>query len=113
MVFVAGVGSFLADLFAGYGQYMFFTLVIKAAEGVLVAYLIQRFKWKSYYAFAVGALVMVTGYAVTEVILSGTINMFTVGFVVNLNQGLAACLGATLLYPLIKNSWKGFVNEAK
>ncbi|MDR7417523.1 MAG: ECF transporter S component [Armatimonadota bacterium] len=75
-----GVGSALADLSLGYTQYAPFTLIIKGAEGALVAVAAARF-WSGaggtarvaarMAALGLGGLVMVTGYFLAQAFALG------------------------------------------
>lgn len=76
-----GVGSALADLLAGYGQFAPYTLVIKGVEGLLVGLIAWRVLRRDiaagpWIAGAVGAAlvggaVMVAGYYLAEAYLLG------------------------------------------
>lgn len=64
---IAGIGSALADWLAGYQQYIVATFLIKAAMGLLVAWLARPGKQKrNLLAFLVAELVMVAGYFLFE-----------------------------------------------
>lgn len=70
--FIGGVGSALADVYLGYSQYAIFTLIIKGAEGLIAAYLFHALPKKiRIVAFLAGALIMIGGYYITDVILIG------------------------------------------
>lgn len=71
--FIGGIGSFLADLMLA-PQYALFTFVIKGIEGAVACYLLHRFSKKAY-GFLVGGLIVIIGYAITDIILSGQVYM--------------------------------------
>ncbi len=70
-----GVGSALADLIGGYGQFAPYTLVIKGLEGLVVGWLARRLGGKlasaadlarAAAAVVAGGVLMVAGYYVAE-----------------------------------------------
>lgn len=66
---VSGIASCLADVYLGFPQYAIFTFIIKGLEGFIVSILAKRFKNKLF-AFACGSLIVVAGYALTDVFLT-------------------------------------------
>ncbi len=60
--FAGGVGSMLADLVLGYYYYAPATLLIKAAEGALVGYLVRKVPKKGGWQLAVASYALVAGY---------------------------------------------------
>lgn len=66
--FAGGVGSALADLIGGFGNWAPFTLIIKGIEGILVGKLAKRNK---IFALAVGGSEMILGYFLVELFVYG------------------------------------------
>ncbi|PUA32722.1 MAG: hypothetical protein B9J98_03880 [Candidatus Terraquivivens tikiterensis] len=62
--FAGGVGSMLADLTLGYYYYAPATLLIKAAEGALVGYLVRKVPRKGGWRLAIASYALVVGYFV-------------------------------------------------
>lgn len=99
---VAGVGSALADLLAGYAIYAPGTFLAKGAAAVLTGLVFRVFPRKrapeAVASAAAGELIMVLGYFVYEALLLG----FGAGAVAeipdNLLQGTAGVAGGVMLY---------------
>lgn len=66
---VSGIASMLSDIYLGFPQYAIFTFLIKGIEGLVVSLLARRIK-KQLPAFICGALIVVVGYALTDVFLT-------------------------------------------
>ncbi len=66
--FAGGIGSALADLIGGFGNWAPFTLVIKGVEGLLVGKLAEK---NEILALIVGGSEMVLGYFLVEIVLYG------------------------------------------
>lgn len=66
---VGGVGSALADVLGGYPVWAPITLIIKGIEGYVVGKMAERVS--AVWAVALGALIMMTGYAFTAGVLYG------------------------------------------
>ncbi|MEM1891572.1 MAG: ECF transporter S component, partial [Nitrososphaerota archaeon] len=71
--FAGGVGSMLADLALGYYYYAPATLLIKAAEGALVGYLIKKVPKKGGWQLAVASYTLVAGYFVLILLIGITL----------------------------------------
>ncbi len=111
----AGLGSALADIFAGYVQYAPATFIIKALMAVCVWFVLHLFsktadkKPKLSVLFtALGALfaeiVMVSGYLLFEaVILQYGVGAFA-SVLGNCMQGLAGIVAGTLLTELLRKT---------
>ena len=103
----AGIGSALADLFAGYTVYCPATLVIKALMAVVAFHIYRLLSQKhnsvgARIAAAVAAeLVMIVGYAVFEGILYGSLAMAAASVGGNLVQGIFGAGASVALYELI------------
>ena len=108
--FIAGgLGSALADVFAGWVVYAPFTFVIKGLEGLLCALLIRVFKkikLNNLLSFAiamiVGGLVMSVGYFFADLVLYG-IGMSVANLPFNFVQaGVNVVLGFVLAFTMSK-----------
>ncbi|MDH6366782.1 MULTISPECIES: ECF transporter S component [Breznakia] len=102
--FVGGVGSALADIYLGYTQFAIFTLIIKGIEGCVVAYLFHKIKTTyRVAAFVCGALIMIAGYYVTDVILLQDFIAALPSIQGNLVQGGVCVIFALLAYqPFVR-----------
>ena len=102
----AGVGSALADLFAGYMVYAPATFVIKwltAAVAAIIFGKTRRGTAAAILSGIVGEAVMVLGYFVFEIFISGGAAAALTGVPMNLLQGAVGVILSTLLYSLLKN----------
>lgn len=66
---VSGIASCLSDIYLGFPQYAIFTFLIKGVEGLAVSFLACKMK-KKLPAYICGALIVVVGYALTDVFLT-------------------------------------------
>lgn len=101
---VGGASGFLLDLISGYGQYMWFSLIVHGAEGLIVGLLAGKNpdgKWTKLIAVLVGIVIMVFGYFVSDSVLY---NLYAgyIGIGMNLIQGAAGALIAYLVTPRLK-----------
>ena len=101
LVFIAAVGTSLADLFLGFAYYALFTLIIKSLEALLIFKLLKK-DYKKILAFSLGAVVMLVGYGLSDVVLSQDIFIFISSFLANLPQALICVFLATLLFGRFK-----------
>ena len=103
----AGIGSMLADLFAGYPAYAPATLVIKAVMALLAAVLYKALSKKNW-AFLVCAVaaeaVMVVGYWLYDGFLMGSVMGAAVGIPSNLVQAAFGLIASTALALALKAS---------
>ena len=103
----AGIGSMLADLFAGYPAYAPATLVIKAVMALLAAVLYKALG-KENWAFLVCAVaaeaVMVVGYWLYDGFLMGSVMGAAVGIPSNLVQAAFGLIASTALALALKAS---------
>lgn len=103
----AGIGSMLADLFAGYPAYAPATLVIKAVMALLAAVLYKALGKKNW-AFIVCAVaaeaVMVVGYWLYDGFLMGSVMGAAVGIPSNLVQAAFGLIASTALALALKAS---------
>ena len=101
---VGGVGSAFADIAGGYGSYAIATLLIKGAEGALVALLVHRSRRLRLPAYLLGSLLMIAGYYVTDSLLNASWIVGLAGIPGNLIQAaigiLIAMAGAPFLQRL-------------
>jgi uncharacterized membrane protein len=99
----AGIGSMFADLFAGYAQYMFFTLAIKLLAAVAAAYSYRHIRKHSAILAGVFAAIIVTpGYLIVDSILSGNFGAGLAGVPFNLLQNITGIVLAFIILPLLK-----------
>ena len=97
--FAAGVGSALADLFAGYGTYVAGTLVIKGCMAVVAALLLR--KENTLFAVigaVIAEVIMVGGYFLYESVLLGYGMAAAASIPGNLMQGAVSLVLGVLLY---------------
>ena len=101
---VGGVGSAFADIAGGYGSYAIATMLIKGAEGALVALLVHRSHRLRLPAYLLGSLLMIAGYYVTDSLLNASWIVGLAGIPGNLIQAaigiLIAMAGAPFLQRL-------------
>jgi uncharacterized membrane protein len=70
--FAGGLGSALADLWAGYGYFAPFTLVIKGFEGLVTGLIADRRTFaRDILAVLAGGMIMITGYFLAESFIYG------------------------------------------
>jgi uncharacterized membrane protein len=101
---VGGASGFLLDLISGYGQYMWFSLIVHGAEGFIVGMIAgknQDKKWTKLIAVVVGIVIMVAGYFVADSFLY-TMYAGFVGIGTNLIQGLVGAVIAYLVTPKLR-----------
>lgn len=106
----AAVGSMLADLAAGFAIYAPFTFVIKALVALVPAFLLRgkKLTWQTMILpFAMGELVMVAGYLLTDTILFDLGGFAALPF--NLLQGVfALIIGIVGSVMVLKSKVKRF-----
>lgn len=99
----AGIGSMMADLFAGYAQYMFATFIIKLLAAMAGAYSYRHIRGHSVILAGVfGGVIVTLGYFICDRILSGTLEAALAGVPFNLLQNVMGILLATIILPLLK-----------
>ena len=102
----AGVGSALADLFAGYALYAPGTAVIKGLCAVTAALLLRllrsRLRWAHIPAAVVGECVMVGGYFLYESTLLGYGLAAAGSIPANAVQGAVGALAGVVLYQALR-----------
>ena len=112
-VIAAGLGSMLADVFAGYAAYAPATLVIKAGVSLIAALVYCRFARKHSLraalpvmiaAFVLAESFMVLGYFFYEAVILGYGAAAAGGIVGNIAQGVVAVLVACVVTPVLMKS---------
>ncbi len=105
---VAGVGSALADIFAGYTIYAPATLVIKALMGLVAAQMIfnhEKLSKRNIIVYSIAEVIMVGGYFIFETFLYG-MPVATISLLPNLIQGIFGVAIGVILTPIIKRIFK-------
>ena len=102
----AGIGSAMADLFAGYAVYAPGTAVIKGLCALIAALLLRslgnRLRWAHVPAAVVGECVMVGGYFLYESTILGY-GLAAAGSVpANAIQGAVGVVGGVILYQALR-----------
>ncbi|MGX8852700.1 ECF transporter S component [Amedibacillus sp. YH-ame10] len=104
---IGGIGSALADIAGGYAIYFIPTLFIKGLEGILIAFIFQRIKTNlKYISYAIGALIMVSGYFVCDSFINDSWALGLSGIPANLLQGGVGIVIALLALPILKRNMK-------
>ncbi|MGX8834274.1 ECF transporter S component [Amedibacillus sp. YH-ame6] len=104
---IGGIGSALADIAGGYAIYFIPTLFIKGLEGFLIAFIFQRIKTNlKYISYAIGALIMVSGYFVCDSFINDSWALGLSGIPANLLQGGVGIVIALLALPILKRNIK-------
>ena len=101
----AALGSVLADLLAGFPQYMLPTLLIKGTMGLIAGFTLSRLpqiKWPGQLIlFAACEIIMVGGYFLSEIFLYG-IAAAAGTLIFNALQGLAGIVTGLAIVPLAR-----------
>lgn len=99
----AGIGSLMADLFAGALLYAPATLIIKALAAGAAAYSYRHIRKGSVILSGIFVgIIVTTGYFIYDFILSGTLGAALTSVLFNLIQNIMGIVIAALLLPLIK-----------
>lgn len=98
---VGSIGASLADIALGYTQYAIFTFAIKGIEALIIAY---TFKSKRPLAYVLGAVWMLVGYGLVDVLLGQDILLFGPSIIANLPQALISVIAASILYIPLKRA---------
>lgn len=88
--FVGSIGSAMADVVLGFPQYAVFTFLIKGIEGLIVSKIFHSLHSKKFIAYFIGVLVMVLGYALTDIFLTGVWVMGLESIVMNSMQAIVS-----------------------
>ena len=108
-----GVGSSLADLLSGYGQYAPWTLVIKGLEGLIVGLLVynvyakQRKLWLAIPAMLVAGAWMVFGYFIADTVMYGWATALA-DALGNVVQAVGSLLIASFIMPQVHKALRRF-----
>jgi len=98
----AGLGSMMADLLAGFPQYIFATLLIKTTAAVVGAYSYRHIRKNSVILAGIfGGIVVTLGYFICDRILYGSIEIALVGVPFNLLQNIMGIVIASIILPLL------------
>lgn len=100
---VSGIGSMMADFYLGYSQYAIFTFLIKGTEGWLVHKLLKK---NHFLAYLSGGIIVVAGYALSDVILTSQWMMAMESMAFNSIQVIVSIIIAAFLdkpFMKIKN----------
>ena len=101
-----GVGTALADLMGGYGQWAGISLLAHGLEGFLIGLLArQGGRWSAVLGWALGALCMVSAYYVGEALVFTGWKPAVVGVPFNLLQGLVGGLVGLPLYHAVARAY--------
>ena len=99
---VGGLSGLLLDLFAGYPQWMFFSLIIHGLEGLVVGYFgFQKQLLSQVVGLVVGSNIMVIGYMLAGTLLYN----WTAGvaaIIGNVAQAVMGLIVALILMPIFK-----------
>ncbi len=107
--FAGGVGSALADVISGWTFYAPITLVVKGLEGMAVGYLGTRVRGSAkinrmdVFAVIIGAVIMLTGYFIAQVVLFGIPAAIGELVTVNLAQVTIGGVVTLLIGPTIRS----------
>jgi uncharacterized membrane protein len=102
---IAALGSVLADLFSGYGQYAPATLVIKGLMGLVAGLMLRTGKIDKYlytaFVFMICELIMIAGYFAFESVLFGlTVSLPSI--LPNIIQAVAGIAIGLASVPMVK-----------
>ena len=101
LALMGGVGAALADLLLGYGQYAFFTLIIKGLEALIIAVFAAKSSRFTLGVYLLAGTWMAIGYGLTDMLLTQNLAMFIPSFGYNILQGLICASLAYGLRPLL------------
>jgi len=103
--FAGGVGSALADILTGYGNWAPFTLVIKGLEGFIVGVFAKKGRKIALLGAICGGLEMVIGYFMIEYFLYGT-GAALAELPGNIMQATVGIIFGTSVYQIIHRGLK-------
>lgn len=106
--FLAGVGAALADILLGYGQYAFFTLVIKGLEAAIIAAFVLKKGKAPLWSYLLAGTWMAAGYGLTDAFLASNPLIFIQSFGLNILQGLVCGSLAYSIQPLLMRLRKSY-----
>ena len=98
----AGIGSMLADLFAGATQYMVATFIIKLLTAAIAAYSYRYIRKQSIImAGILGAFIVTLGYFICDRILLGNFASASISIPFNLLQNAMGIILASIILPVL------------
>lgn len=106
----AALGSFLADMLAGYASYAVATLVIKGGVALIAAMIYRRFssgrgsRLAMIFAAVLAEIWMVLGYFLYEAVILGLGMAAAGGIVGNIGQGVVGVIVACIAAPVLGRS---------
>lgn len=113
----AGMGSAMADFFAGYMQYVPVTLIVKGLMGLAMGFALEysvdkglskvKMKVVEIFSMIIGGLIMVAGYYVAEGFLYGNFIIPLTSVPLNILQFAVGVIIATVLYTAIEKTPAG------
>ncbi|MDY6062178.1 MAG: ECF transporter S component [Erysipelotrichaceae bacterium] len=108
LTLMASIGTCLADLYLGYANYAVFTFLVKGLEALIIFGLFKQVKHKYGYIFIylIGALTMLIGYGLADIIIASNIDMFIPSIIANLPQAVSCLVIACVIYPIIKKVYR-------
>ncbi|MBR3841281.1 MAG: ECF transporter S component [Erysipelotrichales bacterium] len=101
---IGGVASCMVDAVSGYTPYIIPTLVTKGLEAISISYIMNKYRSNSkikYFAYLVGACLMVIGYFLFEIYLNQSIGIAVIALPGNIFQSLVGYVIAVILEPTI------------
>ena len=108
---LAGIGSALADVLAGYAIYAPWTLIIKGLMAFVMATFIGKtnIRYKTIIGMVLAGIVMAAGYCIVDGVLAGNMVAGFIGLPANIGQfavgmALASALAAAL-YKTPAKKW--------
>ena len=112
-IIAAGLGSFLADILAGYVSYALGTLVIKGGVALIAALLYRKLCKTTNFKNVIASMIvsgifaesfMILGYFMYEAVFLG-LGLGAAGAIIgNLGQGVVAVIVACIVSPALKRS---------
>ncbi len=102
---IGGIGSALADILSGYGNWAPFTLIIKGVEGYIAGIFGRKNSKLTYIGAVIASLEMVAGYFIVEYFLFG-LGGALAELPGNLLQAIMGVIVGTSLYKLVSRTLK-------
>ncbi len=104
--FAAGIGSFLADILAGYPVYAVATFIIKGVMALIAYWVFHRNKSfsKALVSATLAELFMAVSYLIFDYFVMGYGNAAVVSFPANIVQGIVGAVLGLLLLNLMRNN---------
>lgn len=97
LLLIAGAATALADVALSYAHFAFFTFLIKSAEAWVIHYLLKQKQLKSaLLAFLAADIILLGGYGLTDIILTGQAAMFWPSLSANFPQAVVSTILARL-----------------